>query len=142
MTLNATYTSDQGRVLVPVVIPTSQALSSSIATCCDQLEEMSFFTNFPDFDHDPAASILEEFERLTIHRQWKRGGERWKKERNRCLNEEFEHHYTAGVTVLDQWQGLCRELSIDPVPGTITQCKKVRAGYHLLSSALLTTAVQ
>lgn len=48
----------------------------------------SFFASFPDFDHNPEASLSEEFARLGLHRNWRQGSKTWKKNWNRCINIE------------------------------------------------------
>ena len=85
----------------------------------------SFFDQFPDFVHDPAAPILDEFERLRLHQRWKPGSKNYKKYRYQCLSHEFRSHHGHDHTKLDGWQELCVEVNITPAPASITQCKKV-----------------
>ena len=84
-----------------------------------------YFANFDDFDHDPDRSLIEEFQRLAISQQWMIQGKLYRKERQKCFAQEFGLHFNLGKRNLGGWQDLCKDLSIEPVPGSITKCKKV-----------------
>ncbi|KAF2153641.1 hypothetical protein K461DRAFT_253670 [Myriangium duriaei CBS 260.36] len=86
----------------------------------------SYFDRFAEFDHNPHAALLDEFDRLSASRQWKHNGKRYLKEKMRCCAEEVHTHFGEGVAIskLGAAQELCEEIGIE-VPATITQCKKV-----------------
>ena len=88
-----------------------------------------YFKQFSDFDHQAETSLLDEFGRLAITMDWERGGIRYQKEKKECLRagllDILDNSQTASR--LQTMQTLCQELSIDPVPPTITQCRKVSA---------------
>lgn len=49
-----------------------------------------------------------------------------KERRNEVIAAEMDAAYGTDVTKLEKWQELCRDVRIEPVPGSITGCKKVR----------------
>jgi hypothetical protein len=53
--------------------------------------------------------------------------------RSRAVDDEIANFYGTDLTDLEIWQRLCKDLSIEPTPRSITQCKKV---CHLQSSGL------
>lgn len=92
----------------------------------------SFFSKYPEFDHDPTASLVGEFQRLSLQRGWKPGGKKYRQTRQRCFTQEFEHHYGHASDKLAGWQALCADVYISPTPSSITQCKKAgRPSHHL-----------
>ena len=50
-----------------------------------------------------------------------------------CLTEQFATRFDDDASKLENWQKLCRELSIDPAPPSITQCKKVSMPIDVMS---------
>ena len=88
---------------------------------------MSYFANFRNFAPDPTAGLQVEFARLAIDQGWGRKSKKRKEEWRRACEDEFEKHFGAAFTGgrLLAWQNLCGELGVDPIPGSITQCKKV-----------------
>ena len=49
-----------------------------------------------------------------------------KKKRARRVDVEFASHYGSDARVTERRQALCRDCGINPVPPSITQCKKVQ----------------
>jgi hypothetical protein len=86
----------------------------------------AFWTRFERFTPNPNASVQSEFDRLARHRGWRKGSPRYRKERQACLEEEFQHHYGRFENKTAGWMALCEEVGIKPVPASITQCKKER----------------
>lgn len=94
----------------------------------------------------PADTLALQFDKLAIENQWKNGSKAFYKHRGQFFRERFEDEwneiiYTSGesddedddsqhgvsigkAAQLAQWQNLCHELGVDPVPHSITQCKK------------------
>jgi hypothetical protein len=91
-----------------------------------------YFAGFDDFDHDPDRPLIEEFRRLAINRQWVEEGKLYRKECQKCFAQEFGLHFNHGQSHLSGWQDLCKDLSIEPVPGSITKCKRVSLCGRLL----------
>lgn len=83
-----------------------------------------YFTRFEGFEHDETAALLQEFNRLAITQDWSTHSQRYRKERDKCIAEEFQRHYGRDDNNLNQWQELCREVGLDP-PTSIKKCKKV-----------------
>ena len=85
------------------------------------------------------SDVMSEFKRLAKLQRWGKKSKKYGQQRNMCLTalaEDFESHYGHDVTRLDRWQDLCREVYIDPVPPSITQCKKASILLPLLLSTL------
>ena len=87
-----------------------------------------YFSRFDDFDHDPQASLLAEFNRLALDQDWDKRQEA--QERSKCLLAQAQVHIgsieTGGSEAkLGKFQDLCEELRVSPIPTSISQCKKV-----------------
>ena len=91
----------------------------------------SFFSQYPEFDHDPTAPLVREFQRLSLQRGWKADGKKYRQSRQNCFAQEFEYHYGQASNKLAGWQTLCEDVYISPIPSSINQCKKVgRSSHH------------
>lgn len=90
----------------------------------------SWFDQFPPFTHDPSTGLRSNFNRLAAQRHWgkKLQRTRW----TQCQIFEFGRLYgdDEDVGKLEKWQDLCREVRVEQVPGSVTQCKKVRVFTH------------
>ena len=91
------------------------------------MSSSSYFSRFPTFAPNPLGNIEEEFERLARKEGWKPDYKRYWKERDKCLASEFNIRvgYLDKDDRLTSWQALCSELGIEPLPRSITQCRKV-----------------
>lgn len=58
------------------------------------------------------------------------------KDRAQRAKEEFKAYF-PDPHKLANWQKLCRDLKIDPVPSSITQCKKVSGFWHFVRTFFL-----
>ena len=91
--------------------------------------QKNYLDRFPGFQRDPRRPLNEEFASLASFKQWPIGSRLYKQEQTRFLRAEFDLH--LGVVEqgrkLEDWQALCQELRVNPIPGSITQCKKVEA---------------
>ena len=83
-----------------------------------------FFSSYPAFDHDPTASLLGEFQRLSLQEGWNQKGKKYRQSRQKCLAQEFEDHYGHASNKLDRWQELCADVGISPIPPSITNVKR------------------
>ncbi|KAF1836205.1 hypothetical protein BDW02DRAFT_494169, partial [Decorospora gaudefroyi] len=81
-----------------------------------------WFLKFAPFVYDPTFGILSNFDRLAASRKW--GDKLTRKHWAECQAVEFGQLYGKDSTKLEAWQQLCRDVNIDPVPDSITQCKK------------------
>lgn len=68
------------------------------------------------------------FNRLAIKEGWSKTQR--KKRRHEAIAGELDAIYGTDTTKLEKWQELCRDVKIDPVPGSITKCKKVWERYQ------------
>ncbi|TKA78295.1 hypothetical protein B0A49_02051 [Cryomyces minteri] len=86
----------------------------------------SFFARFPIFALNSTALIEDEFERLAKEQGWARNSTAYRRNRNRCLIEEFVARFgtVGGASKLEKWQELCDEVGMEDAPNSITQCKK------------------
>ncbi|KAG6091189.1 hypothetical protein E4U30_007949 [Claviceps sp. LM220 group G6] len=101
-----------------------------------------FFSQYQEFNYDPHSRVWTEFRRLCGFFGWLKGSPAENAARNlfqQALVDEFGAIYGENDEQLDVLQQLCRKLEIDPIPQSITACKKV--GYvslefsvHVLTS--------
>ena len=49
-----------------------------------------------------------------------------KKAKARRVGEEFASYYGSDAHVTEKWQELCQDCGVNPVPPSISQCKKVQ----------------
>jgi len=87
----------------------------------------AYFDQYPGFEPDPQRPLEEEFRRLARFKGWSNKGKKIAQERDAFLLAQFYVHLGAVERSkrLEDWQGLCRELRVDPIPGSIKQCKMV-----------------
>lgn len=87
----------------------------------------NYFDRFPGFEPDPRQSLEEEFNRLARFKRWDRNSHKFARERKQF----FQLHFDMDLGMVDRskkledWQALCRELRINPIPESIRQCKSV-----------------
>ncbi|KAI9701769.1 MAG: hypothetical protein M1836_001112 [Candelina mexicana] len=89
-----------------------------------------FLAAFVDFTPDPTAALADEFERLAVHNGWDRTDDEYRENRGRFYASEFDEHWGTDATKLQNWQALCAEVKIEPVPQTITKCRKALQKVH------------
>ena len=91
------------------------------------MDRSSFFIQYPDFQQDRTAPILDEYYRLAQRYGWSRTSGTWKIHRRECLQVEFEFHLGSieSGNKLSGWQGLCGELGLSSTLPSIIRCKKV-----------------
>ncbi|KAF3002077.1 hypothetical protein E8E13_009464 [Curvularia kusanoi] len=88
------------------------------------LTSSPFWSDFPGFEPDPRAPFKHELGRLCKHVGAKTKNEK-KNLQKLALTAEIKFHYGASMGRLDRWQELCREVGIEKIPTSITQCQKV-----------------
>ena len=81
-------------------------------------------------------SVLRRLQSLDLT-----GGEFKRKLRAKVIGPEFSSYYGSDAGVLEKWQALCQDCGVNPVPPSVTQCKKVRASDALNSDFIGLTYV-
>ena len=71
----------------------------------------------------PKEDFNSLFNRLAIKEGWSKTQR--KKRRHEAIAGEVDAIYGTDNTKLEKWQELCRDVKIEPIPGSITKCKKV-----------------
>lgn len=71
----------------------------------------------------PQDDFNSLFNRLAIKEGWSKTQR--KKRRHEAIAGEVDAIYGTDTTKLEKWQELCRDVKIEPVPGSITKCRKV-----------------
>lgn len=88
-----------------------------------------FFSKYQEFNYDPHSRVWTEFRRLCGFFGWLKGSPAENAARDlfrQALVDEFGAIYGENDEKVDVLQQLCRKLEIDPIPQSITACKKVR----------------
>lgn len=92
-----------------------------------------WFDQFQGFSYNPFQGLQVNFDRLATGRQW---GQKLRKKRWIEIQQfAFTTLYgrNTEMSKLGKWQDLCRDVLIEPVPESITQCKKVSSHSDLVS---------
>ncbi|KAF8626945.1 hypothetical protein AX15_004623 [Amanita polypyramis BW_CC] len=92
-----------------------------------------FFSQYPEFDYSPTAPVCAEFTRLVKHYRWSKRSRHKKEAWSQfcvALEQQFTSYYGSDVHDINVWQALCVEVGVDPVPDTISKCKRVRIISH------------
>jgi hypothetical protein len=71
------------------------------------------------------SALNEQFAQLALSRNLVRGSKKYNQLRGQHFTNKF-NGYFGDVTVLNNWQRLCDDLGIQPIPESKTACKKVR----------------
>jgi hypothetical protein len=87
----------------------------------------SYFAAFNDFQPNHDASIQFEFARLAALKGWRPKSKKYKSEKMKCFNMEYELQLGSVNHTSDfsAWQKLCEEVGITEVPMSKTKCKAV-----------------
>ncbi|KAF7367751.1 hypothetical protein MSAN_00839100 [Mycena sanguinolenta] len=85
----------------------------------------SYWNAHPNFVHNPAAPLQQEFNRLADQNGWDPDKAQYKREWKRCGQEEFAHHFGRDENRLAGWQAMCATVGVKEVPESIKQCKQV-----------------
>ncbi|RVD89682.1 uncharacterized protein DFL_000679 [Arthrobotrys flagrans] len=109
----------------------------------------NYFQGHSSFGYNPSpeASVLRTFKRLAISQGWDE--ERRKKEKAKfqtAVDVEFTARVGSGFALSD-WQRLAKVIGIEPLPVTITQCRKMIKKeniniYHILHAYRRATEVK
>ena len=97
----------------------------------------TYLTRFPNFQLDPTAPLLENFERLAVREGWNKKSKKYRKERKAFLAEGvlfgFLDAFGKNAMSLQAWQSLCKTIGVPetkegedpPLLTSISECKKV-----------------
>lgn len=105
---------------------------------------------YPTYPYDPAASFMDEFNKLNTFFGWPRHPAECSERdlaRNRmrdAMVKQFNNVYGTDVDDLVAWQNLCRALEVDPIPSKMRKCRTVRVPSECAHSCglRLTTGLQ
>ena len=90
-----------------------------------------------DVNLNPVDILLRTVQQLEIDEDKSNGFDRNKRQRRAEAYEvDFEILLGTDPKRLDNWQNLCKILNIEPVPQSITQCKKVSAVDNFIETYL------
>lgn len=96
-----------------------------------------FFKDFKTFDYNPRNEPKAEFERLRVHKKWKKNykktpADQILKEEYQAIRDEFFEAFVGVFSYyfgLDKdyhnWEYLCGLLGVNPIPSTAEECEKV-----------------
>ncbi|KAK6336983.1 hypothetical protein TWF718_009770 [Orbilia javanica] len=107
-----------------------------------------YFQRYQSFGYNPSSetSVLKTFKRLAISQGWSEGRRREEKGKfQTAVDVEFTERVGSGFA-LEDWQRLAKVIGIEPLPGSITQCRKMIEKeniniYHILHAYRRATEV-
>lgn len=106
-----------------------------------------YFARYPGFDYDPTRSPAQELKRMCrdlgfLPNTYERANAR--DEFNIALALKFNRDFGSDVDSLEAWQALCMRIQVDPIPETLSECRRVSLfglclhGHHCLGIPILT----
>ncbi|KAJ7675292.1 hypothetical protein B0H17DRAFT_1207800 [Mycena rosella] len=93
-----------------------------------------FFASYPKYSYDRAGPASQQFNALRGVYKLERGrpaAEEAYAEYNRALGLTFSQNYGDAVDNLANWQRLCREVRVVPVPETLAECEREIEAAHV-----------
>ncbi|KAL1800495.1 hypothetical protein ACET3X_000837 [Alternaria dauci] len=84
---------------------------------------------FHGFVPNPEDDLVAKLSKLSIHQGWSKKEE--KRRRAEVVEFEVLRHYGPDKSSLAKWQELCRDVQIEPIPPSITQCRKALSRVHV-----------
>ncbi|KAL4242398.1 hypothetical protein ABKN59_011938 [Abortiporus biennis] len=91
-----------------------------------------FFHQYTQFAYNPNASVAREFQRLSERMGWNDEERRMARERyQEALVNEFNDIFGTNPSDYATWQKLFEILKIEPVPSSVTACKKAIKTIHV-----------
>ncbi|KAM5535655.1 hypothetical protein V8D89_010642, partial [Ganoderma adspersum] len=97
----------------------------------------AFFDMYPTYPYDPAASFVDEFNKLNAFFGWPKFPAECDERdlaRNRmrdAMVKQFNNVYGTDVDDLVAWQNLCRALEVDPIPSKMRKCRTAVMSTHV-----------
>ncbi|KAF3275274.1 hypothetical protein TWF970_006995 [Orbilia oligospora] len=85
-----------------------------------------YFQSHHSFSYTPtsSASVLKTFKRLATNQGWGEDRKKQEKEKfQKAVDAEFTARVGSGFELVD-WQRLAKVIGVEPLPVSITQCKK------------------
>ncbi|KAJ4365991.1 hypothetical protein N0V95_000368 [Ascochyta clinopodiicola] len=107
--------------LVVAVAASSDGSTSQISDSGSSNPDVGYFAQ-QGIIASPNDDFNSLFKRLAIREGLSKTQR--KKRRNHAIAAEMDAAYGTDITKLEKWQELCRDVGIEPVPQSITQCRK------------------
>ncbi len=86
----------------------------------------NYFDRFPEFNYDESKETIAQFHRLAKQKHWDEDEHKdERKALQTALVLQFNDTYGEEETDIHGWQKLCHAIDVDPMPGSVTECKKV-----------------
>ncbi|KAJ6452623.1 hypothetical protein C8R45DRAFT_847688, partial [Mycena sanguinolenta] len=83
-----------------------------------------FFSAYPKYEYDPSGPASQQYQKLKcIYKTSRKDIAEIRAGYNRALGLTFSDVYGDDVNSLENWQGLCRVVEIDPVPDSLQECQ-------------------
>lgn len=102
----------------------------------------AFFAHYPTFQYNTTTPVTREFRRMCTFFHWG-GNSTQRKDARESLGTamvlQFNAFYGTDIHDINSWQNLCQVLEIDPIPDSITACRKVRYYKSILNVKLMST---
>jgi hypothetical protein len=89
----------------------------------------AFFAQYEEFDYNSTASATREFQRFIVFKGWGKKSKRTKNARAAFRDgmvEQFNTSYGTNTNDIANWHAIMTRLGVDPLPDTVSGCKKVR----------------
>ena len=93
-----------------------------------------FFTGYPGFNYDASIPANILFRQLRQHMGWadnSPGLEQARTGFRAALVLEFNAGYGTDITDINAWHSLCTVLRVDPLPDSVSQCRKIVKRIHV-----------
>ena len=101
----------------------------------------SYWSRFPDFEHNANTPIRKEFRRLAQLKGWvgsdPQQQKKYRREWGKCFLSEFTKHYGQDDSSLAGWQSLCGEVGLEEIPQSVKECRSVSFLMLLTSGGIL-----
>ncbi|KAJ7609437.1 hypothetical protein FB45DRAFT_1066847 [Roridomyces roridus] len=87
----------------------------------------AYWTAHPDFNHNPALPLRQQFGALAALRGWRKRSKVYNREWEKCGREEFTFQFGSDENRLAGWQAMCALVGVNEndVPASITRCKQL-----------------
>jgi hypothetical protein len=84
----------------------------------------AFFARFPSFSYEPSPDWrqLDPFNHLAKHFRWSKNRRNSEYDRLKSTWTEVVESEFSGSSI-SHYQSLCKDLDIDPIPDSVTECK-------------------
>ena len=84
-----------------------------------------YFSQYHAFTYDPQQPAFSEFQRLAAQQGWNPRNKRRSRAFKSALVAQFNENFGVDENSLTGWQALCEVLSVNPIPQSVAEAKKV-----------------